>query len=88
MTEQQTSKLAATLVERQNEFRQLTNDEAQWVIQHPVEAIAIMVTTIKSAHVANIRPLENKESSPTPSRQEEPELHDVFDFCRSFGFPL
>lgn len=46
-TEQQTSKLVASLVEHQSEFRELPNDDAQWVIQNTKAAVALFIKAIK-----------------------------------------
>jgi len=48
MTEQQISKLAAALVEFQNNFSALSTEDAQWVIQNTQEAIGLMVEAVQN----------------------------------------
>lgn len=48
MTEQQTPKLAAALVEHQGAFTSMSTDDAQWVIMHTVDAISVFVEAVKN----------------------------------------
>lgn len=49
MTEQQKRVMLAKLIEFQDGFNPLTNEEAQWVIQKTTVAMAIMVAAIQKA---------------------------------------
>ena len=46
-TQEQISELVAALVEQQRFFKSLSTEEAQWVIQHSVEAIGIFSAAVK-----------------------------------------
>lgn len=47
-TKQQLAKIAATIVEFQEEFSSLTTVDAQWIIQHGREAVSLFVKTVAS----------------------------------------
>lgn len=46
MTEQQIPKLVASLVEHQNAFSQLSNEDGQWAIQNTKEAVSLFVAAL------------------------------------------
>lgn len=45
-TKQQIAKIAATIVEFQEEFASLPTEHGQWIIQHGKEAISLLVKTV------------------------------------------
>ncbi len=47
-TKQQLAKIAATIVEFQEEFSSLATVDAQWIIQHGREAVSLFVKTVAS----------------------------------------
>ncbi len=53
-TKQQIPKVAATLVEFQEAFEGLSNDDAQWIIQHGKEANELFVDLIKNGKKDNV----------------------------------
>ncbi len=56
-TEQQQYKLTGVLVEHQSKFRAFSNEDAQWVIQNPAEAIALWGDAIKNRAKAAVEGL-------------------------------
>jgi hypothetical protein len=58
MTKQQIPKLTGQLVEHQDRFSDLTDQEAQWAILNTTAAIAVCVSAIKSAYAALNKLLE------------------------------
>ncbi len=54
MTKQQISKVAASLVEHQASFDQLSAEEAQWVITNTVAAIGLFVNAVKNRVPSNV----------------------------------
>ncbi len=59
-TEQQIPKLAGALVEHQGCFAALSNADAQWVIQHPKEAIQVFVGAIQNRTKETVRKAQEK----------------------------
>jgi hypothetical protein len=47
-TEQQVRKIASVLVEHQNGFVSLTNEDGQWVIQNTKEAVSLFAEAVKN----------------------------------------
>lgn len=76
-TEKQIPKLAAALVEHQDFFRDLSIEEAQWVIQNTPDAIALFSRAIREHH----------QRSLTDSRPKEGPVLQHTD-TRSFSVPM